>query len=134
MLRGNKEPLPPLLYFCAPSGCLLTGDTLQDNHTTGTVCVWKVYHDLSTKLDINPPWMMHPVKVLHCGQGSILCMNYLPRSQLIVTSGRDSVIRFWDPLGLQVTASKPKLARVKPGYYKPSKESGMEDLDMTEVK
>lgn len=118
VLRGNKEPLPPILYFCSPSGCLLTGDTLSDNHTTSTVCIWKLYSDLTTKLDINPPWMMHPVKILKCGLGSILSMTYLPKSQLIVTSGKDSIIRFWDPLGQQVRSAKPKQTRIKPGYYK----------------
>ncbi len=50
VMRGHREPNPPVLFYCDYSGCLLSGDSY------GQMCVWNIYRDLTLKFDINPPW------------------------------------------------------------------------------
>lgn len=63
-MKGHREPYAPILTFCQYSGCIISGDVVDKGESS--LFIWNIYKDLTVKYDINPPWIITPVKVMTC--------------------------------------------------------------------
>jgi len=68
-----------------------------------------------------PPWNVPVFKRFNAHSGSILEIQYMPKSQLLVTISTDQTIKFFDPVSTSYRLTDPKNiphARQQPGYYR----------------
>ena len=88
------------------------------------ILIWNLQRDMIELFSTSAPWNIPCHKRWVAHDASIIDICYLQKAQLLVTSGMDQTIRFWDPVSTSYELTDPSNnphAQMKPGYYKPLK-------------
>ncbi|CAG9314903.1 unnamed protein product [Blepharisma stoltei] len=130
-LVGHWNGFPPIMKYIQAPNAIISAErrALKPQLAQVPTCalppcellLWNLKKDLFDKFQINPPWTVKPYKKVPAHDGSVVDIDYLPISQLIVTAGSDQFIKFWSPTGVPYKLTEPHNLPVyanKPGKYR----------------
>lgn len=114
-LVGHFGDMPPILYYISSSNVLLSGERRENISYIGPfanlppceLILWNLQKDLINKFSLNPPWTMKPYKKVYAHDCSFIDINYLPVTQIIVTTALDGCIKLWNPTGVPYSLTSP---------------------------
>jgi len=101
------------------------------------ILIYNLQKDIFEAFNSHPPWKVMPCRIIKAAHfDSILDIEYLSYSQILVTSSMDGTIKFWDPTAHEynLTAHNYPLRKIKKGYYiKPEIETTKKNMPFAEI-
>lgn len=127
---GHFGEYPPVLKYIQSANTLVSGERRDMKNQVlpalppCEIVLWNLQKDLISKFAFNPPWTVKPYIKVFAHETGIIDIDYLPVTQLLVSTAVDGCIKFWNPTGRPYALTEIHnlpIAAEKPGVYLPLK-------------